>query len=395
MDASPVYDRLEAKMAEYLMESVYAIATNITSSLGVNTAAHWKAVTAGNTGIQRHEDEALSNTPFWAAKIEASTWQLIQAQVRHNQSLTPFEQLAVYSAKQALQDCRQELDPSDTLVILSTTKGNIELLGQADDDRLLLQTSANIIADALGYNTHKPVVISHACVSGVLALTYALRLLQAGKYKHAVVIGCDRFSKFVLSGFQSFQAIADEVCKPFDADRKGINLGESGATIILTTQPEEEPLAKLLSGATSNDANHISGPSRTGEELAQAINSAMQQAGIRAADIDMVSAHGTATLYNDEMESKAFNLSGLQATPVHSFKGYTGHTLGAAGILECAMIIESIRHQQLIPSMGFVNIGVPVPLNVTTGIQSAEINYVLKTASGFGGCNATAVWAKA
>jgi 3-oxoacyl-[acyl-carrier-protein] synthase-1 len=247
----------------------------------------------------------------------------------------------------------------------------------------------------LGFNKHKPVVVSHACVSGVLSLVYAMRLLQGGKYRNVIVIGCDRFTKFVLNGFQSFQAIADEPCRPFDADRKGINLGESGATIILTAKPEGNPLAQILSGATSNDANHISGPSRTGEELALAINAALQQANLSANNIDMVSAHGTATPYNDEMESKAFGLCGLTETPVHSFKGYTGHTLGAAGILESAMIIESIRHQQLIPSLGFSTIGVPVSLNVTRTIQTSAINYVLKTASGFGGCNATAVWAKA
>lgn len=377
------------------MIPVYAIATNITSSLGLNTAAHWNAVLNGNTGISRYEDASLSDTPFWAAKINPSQWQAIQAQSKTVASLSPFEQLSIFSARQALQECEAELNPAETLVILSTTKGNIEWLGQVADERLLLHTSAGIIAEALGFNKNKPVVVSHACVSGVLSLVYAMRLLQGGKYKHVVVIGCDRFTKFVLNGFQSFQAIADEPCRPFDANRKGINLGESGATIILTTKPEGNPLAQILSGATSNDANHISGPSRTGEELALAIHAALQQANLTTGNIDMVSAHGTATLYNDEMESKAFGLCGLAGTPVHSFKGYTGHTLGAAGILECAMITESIRHQQLIPSLGFSTIGVPISLNVTSNIQPASINHVLKTASGFGGCNATAVWAKA
>jgi 3-oxoacyl-[acyl-carrier-protein] synthase-1 len=377
------------------MAPVYAIASNITSSLGLTTAQHWQAVVAGKTGIHEYHDASLSNTPFWSAKLAPPHWQVIHTQTKAAVSLSPFEQLALYSAKQALQECDEELNPADTLVILSTTKGNIELLEQVPDERLLLHTSAGIIADALGFNQNKPHVVSHACVSGVLALTYAQRLLQAGKYKHAIVIGCDRFTKFVLSGFQSFHAIANEPCKPFDADRKGINLGESGSTIILSTQPGSNPMARIMSGATSNDANHISGPSRTGEELALAINSALQQAGITSKDISAISAHGTATSYNDEMESKAFGLCGLENTPVHSFKGYTGHTLGAAGILESAMIIESIRHQQLIPSLGFQNIGVSVSLNVTTALQDAEINYVLKAASGFGGCNATAVWAKA
>jgi len=108
----------------------------------------------------------------------------------------------------------------------------------------------------------------------------------------------------------------------------------------------------------------------------------------------MISAHGTATLYNDEMESKAFGLMGLDTVPTHSFKGYLGHTLGAAGVVESAMIIESLKRQQLIPSAGFSESGVSQALNITTAPEAATIDYVLKTASGFGGCNAAAIWGK-
>jgi 3-oxoacyl-[acyl-carrier-protein] synthase-1 len=150
----------------------------------------------------------------------------------------------------------------------------------------------------------------------------------------------------------------------------------------------------MMSGATSNDANHISGPSRTGEELSVAIKRALAEAGLQSADINMVSAHGTATPYNDEMEAKALHLSGLSNAPLHSMKSYTGHTLGAAGVLESAMIIKAMQEQQLIPSAGYEEHGVSVPVNVTTAMQPATINYVLKTASGFGGSNAAIVWGR-
>ena len=369
------------------MTPVYAIATNITSSLGNTTAANWQSVASGGIGVKQYEDASLSNTPFFASRIELAIWQGIQAQTKGEKVLSPFEQLAVYCARLALQECDIELE--NTIVILSTTKGNIEWLGQVPDERTMLSASADIIAGQLGIG-NKPVVISHACVSGVVALMHGARLLEAGKYKHAVVIGCDRFSRFVLNGFQSFQAIADEPCRPFDVARKGINLGEAAATIVLSVN-NDGALAQVLSGSTSNDANHISGPSRTGEELALAINRALSQANVPASKIDMISAHGTATLYNDEMEAKAFAVAGLSQKPVHSFKGYVGHTLGAAGVVETAMIIEAMRLQQLIPSAGYENIGVTEPLNITKKMQAAEINYVLKTASGFGGCNAALV----
>jgi 3-oxoacyl-[acyl-carrier-protein] synthase I len=374
------------------MSQVFAVASNIVSSMGMDTAAHWRAVSGGIIGIRRYEDSSLSNVPFMASKLDPAQWQVIPEQTKTANQLYPFEQLALYSVKKALAAV-EEIDLGQTAFILSTTKSNIELLGKAPEEQLLLHYSAKKIADNLGI-PGKAFVVSHACVSGIVALQYGLQLLRSGRYKHAIVVGCDRFSRFVLNGFQSFQAISDEPCRPFDADRKGITLGEAAATIILSVNKTGDILGELVSGATSNDANHISGPSRTGDELATAITNAINEAGITPSRIGMISAHGTATSFNDEMEAKAFDTAGVLHSPVHSFKGYVGHTLGAAGILESAITLESIRHQMLIPSAGFENIGVSAAINVTRSLQPAKIDYALKTASGFGGCNAAIIWKK-
>ena len=373
------------------MIPVYAVATHAVSALGPDTAAHWRAVSGMQSGIRHYEDAALSDLPFQASMPDAACWQLVHTHTRTGDPLTPFEQLACYSARQAMQEAGMDRPGADTAFILSTTKGNIELLGQGSDRRLLLPHSAAAIAKALGIGT-KPLVVSQACVSGVVALLYGLRLVQSGRYRHVIVTGCDRFSRFVLSGFRSFHAIADAPCRPFDAARKGITLGEAAATIILSADPGDTPQGVLVAGATSNDANHISGPSRTGDELAMAIARTLQQAGIPPQDVGMVSAHGTATLYNDEMEARAFDTAGLAATPLHSLKGYVGHTLGAAGVLESVLALEGLRHRQLIPSAGYEHNGVSKPLHITRSMQPADIRYVLKTASGFGGCNAALVW---
>ena len=375
------------------MPPCYAIASSIVSPMGLDTAANWQAVCAGKTGIRRHNDQSLSNNPFMASKLDPAQWQVIQQQTRSAEALSPFEQLASFSIKKALDEVNEPIDLAQTVFILATTKGNIELLGQVPDERLLLHYSAKKIAQHAGI-ANKPATISHACVSGVIALQYGMLLLQSGRYKHAIVTGCDRFSRFVLSGFQSFQAISDEPCRPFDAARKGITLGEAASTIVLSVNKTETALGQLLSGATSNDANHISGPSRTGEELADAIGRAIASAKITSSQIDIISAHGTATLFNDEMEARAFDLAGVLHSPLHSFKGYVGHTLGAAGVLESTILLESLRHQTLIPSAGYENLGVPKAINVTRTLQPATINYALKTASGFGGCNAAVVWGK-
>ena len=150
----------------------------------------------------------------------------------------------------------------------------------------------------------------------------------------------------------------------------------------------------MAGAATSNDANHISGPSRTGVELCQAIRLAISEAGRIPEEVGYISAHGTATSFNDEMESKALALCGLTNTPVNSFKGYWGHTLGAAGIIESVAAISSLRTNTLFHSAGYETSGVPEPLNVINGNRRAEPGLILKTASGFGGCNAAIVYQK-
>jgi 3-oxoacyl-[acyl-carrier-protein] synthase-1 len=367
------------------MIPVYVAATNIISPLGLDTVAHWKAVERGVSGIKKYEDAAFGATAFYASKLDPAKMQVIQAQTQSSTILSPFEQMCVFSAKKAIADFDGVINDK-TLFILSTTKGNIEWLNKVPEERLLLHISAKMIAEQLGIKT-TPVIISQACVSGLSAILYGIRAIQQGWCDTAVVTGGDRFTQFVLSGFQSFQAVANEPCRPFDAERKGITLGEAAATVVLTRYNTETNIAEVLSGATTNDANHISGPSRTGEELALAIERTLHGANVRAEDVGAVSAHGTGTMYNDEMEAKAFHLSGLSNKPVHSFKGYSGHTLGAAGLLESIMLIESMRYGQLIPSIGYRTNGVCMPLNVTTEMQSCAVNYALKTASGFGGSN--------
>lgn len=370
---------------------VYAIAAEATSSLGLDIHAHWQAVRTGNIGIQEYRDK--DNGAFWAARLTDNQWKEIKNSINTQTELTAFEMLCLFSVQKTLLQLSDKLDMDKTCFILSTTKGNIAQLEDMQDEDTTLHSSAVKVACEAGI-TAKPIVVSHACISGSVALLYARRLIASGRFEHVIVTGCDQFTPFVLNGFQSFQAIADGPCKPFDANRTGINLGEAAATIILSKYSNEHPSGVLLGGATSNDANHISGPSRTGAELSDAINRALLEANISVGDINMVSAHGTATAYNDEMEAKALNLSGLSDVPVHSLKSYTGHTLGAAGVLESALVLEAIKHRELIPSQGYAEHGVPVPLNVTTQITTADVQYVLKTASGFGGSNAALVWGR-
>jgi 3-oxoacyl-[acyl-carrier-protein] synthase-1 len=221
-----------------------------------------------------------------------------------------------------------------------------------------------------------------------------MRLIRSCRYDTAVVAGADIISRFVLSGFGSFQAISAGPCRPFDQSRDGINLGEGAGAVILSCNEKYRGNILLRGGAVGNDANHISGPSRTGEELCQVINKSLTDAGCRAEDIDFISAHGTATVYNDEMEALAITRANLQSVPVNSLKGYYGHTLGAAGLIESIVTLQSMREDLVLPSLGFKENGVTTPLNICSSLLHIPLNSCLKTASGFGGCNAAVVMSK-
>jgi len=372
---------------------VFIVADNIFSPLGKTTVENFEQLKNSVSGVKQHHDETLSHIPFFAS--------LFDEDVRFLQSgdgYTKFEHLLIASIADALENA--DIDPKDkkTVLIISSTKGNIALLETEDNNpalqqRIAMSTSAKMIAEHFGFQ-NQPIIISNACISGVMAIITGMRLLTAGLYENAVIAGADVISKFIVSGFQSFQALSPAVCKPFDKSRDGLNLGEGAATVILSTQQKFGGYIKVKGGSVSNDANHISGPSRTGAELAHAVKQAMSDASLAATDIDFISAHGTATVYNDEMEANALVLSDLQSVPLNSLKGYYGHTLGAAGLIESVVSIQSLKENLVIATLGFEENGVSSMVNVCTSpLQIDGVNFI-KTASGFGGCNAAVVIGK-
>jgi 3-oxoacyl-[acyl-carrier-protein] synthase-1 len=366
---------------------IFIAADNIVSPLGRTTAENFAALVTGTSGVRGHERPDMADQPFYAALFDAAP----------PSPYTRFEQLLIDSIADALRQA-PSIRPDDdrTILIVSSTKGNTHLLDVDDHTpayRIALPGSAALVAKHFNF-TQTPIVVSNACISGLLGLITGARLLRSGLFDNAVVTGADVITKFILSGFGSFQALSPGHCRPFDRDRDGINLGEGAGTMILSTSPEYRHGFLLRGGAVSNDANHISGPSRTGEELSHAITQALCDARVVPNDIRFISAHGTATPYNDEMEARAITLAGLQDVPVNSLKGYYGHTLGAAGLIESIVTLASMRENMIIPSMGFENNGVTTPLNICRSITTTDLDTCLKTASGFGGCNAAVVLSK-
>lgn len=373
-----------------MKKEIYITDYNCITPLGFDVSSNWSALLEGKSGVGLHK--IIENQePFYASMINSEKLNEEFNKNFDNQNFTRLEKMFLLSLKPLIE---KNHISDKTAFILSTTKGNISLLKNQDTlpESVFLSSLAQKIADFFGFKT-KPIVVSNACVSGVMAIAVAKNMIQAGKYKDAFVIAGDEISEFVISGFNSFQAIGSEICKPYDKNRNGINIGEAAAAVYMTSEPTQNGSFsfKVSGDSAINDANHISGPSRTGDGLFASIKNALKEANVSAQQIDFISAHGTATIYNDEMEAIAFNRIDLQNVPLNSLKAYYGHCLGASGLLESIISMESALRNTLIPSKNFVEIGTSQPLNIIKENQPAKIKYILKTASGFGGCNAAIV----
>lgn len=382
---------------------VYFISDNIISSLGFSTTENFSSLLNGEVGIK-----SISNSDYYPEDFPASMideqrleaeFEMLTKKYSNTKTFTKLEKMLILSVEKAVQESGVEMHSKKTAIILSTTKGNINLLESQtsklyEQERVLLWRLGEIIGEFFG-NPNEVVVLSNACISGVLAINTAAGLIKARQFENVVVVGGDLLSRFVVSGFMSFLSLSPVACKPFDKSRDGLSLGEAAGTIVLSKFPSKKKNEIIYrGGASANDANHISGPSRTGEGSFIAIEKSMKEADIRPEQIDHISAHGTATPYNDEMESIAISRHGLENADVNSIKGALGHTLGAAGIIETAILLEEMRQNTMLKTIGFEESGVSRPINIIVENTHKELNVCLKMASGFGGSNAAMIISK-
>mgnify|MGYP004555180409 CR=1 FL=1 len=388
-------------------KAVVKVSDNIISPLGTTTEENYAAVKVGKSALRLYESSKNLPEPFFASLIDedslADEYAGIDSSVRIGEytgldGLTRFEKRIILSVSKALNGTGIDPASDDVLFVVSSTKGNVELLdneaepcGGDPAERERLGNSAERISGFFA-NKNTPIVVSNACISGLCAQITAMRRLKAGKFGTVIVTGTDVQSRFIISGFQSFKALSQEACRPFDAQRKGLNLGEAAATIIFKYKTPEPDDWVLLRGAIRNDANHISGPSRTGEGSFRAIKAVL--ADIKPEELALVSVHGTSTAYNDEMESIALTRAGLQNVPVNSLKGYFGHTMGAAGILETILSMASVDDGTVLGTRGYSESGVSCPLDISSEARNTSKRAFAKLLSGFGGCNAAGIFIK-
>ncbi|TYP74217.1 beta-ketoacyl synthase N-terminal-like domain-containing protein [Aquimarina intermedia] len=377
------------------MKSVYIVDDSIISPLGFSVEENLQNLKNNTTGIVEVKDTSIHTDSFYGGLIDEKRLTDAWDALSEIASYTKLEKMMLL-AMQRLLDKNPQLDITRCGVLISTTKGNIDQLKENNTDRAYLDTLASAIQQFYKLG-NSPTIISNACISGGLAIAIAKRMIQAGHYEDVIVVGGDLLSEFTLSGFFSFQAVSPKPCKPFSKNRTGISLGEAAAATWISGSIKNTNISEVVEvvgEASANDANHISGPSRTGEGLYLSIQRALDEAKVSASDIDYISAHGTATPFNDEMESIAFSRSGLEDIPVNSLKGYYGHTLGASALLETIIAKHHLLANEVVCSLGFDELGVSYPIDVIKKNKAIAMQHVLKTASGFGGCNVALVLKK-
>ena len=359
------------------MKKVICMGESILSPLGETVTENFEAVLRGESALQLHAGTFGVKEPFVGSLMDRSRWQV--------SGLSFFDSIVVEAARRAVE--ASGIDPASprTAFVLSSIKGNIEHIGTQD---VTLAASARKLVDAFG-NPNPPVVFSNACISGLAALLQGRRMLLGGGLDHVVVVGAEVQSRFIVTGFQSLKALSEAPCKPFDAHRDGLNLGEAAAAVVLGFG---DAGWELVDGAVRNDANHISGPSRTGEGSYKALRYVLRH--IAPEELAFVNVHGTSTLYNDEMESIAIDRAGLIGVPVNALKGYFGHTMGAAGILESILSMRAVDAGIVLPTRGFTELGVSRPVKVSAEAGVTDRKAFVKLLSGFGGVNGTLLFRK-
>lgn len=366
------------------------VATNITSPLGFTTEDNYQAIKSGSSLLKRHDSWHGIPTAFTASLFTDEQMEAISID-----GFTRFESIAIHSIKEALGHATIDLASQRTILLLSTTKANVGELAETpekDNDYLSPGATAKKISKYFGIATD-PIVICNACISGVTAQLLADRLISDGFYDTVIVCGADCQSAFVVSGFMSFKSLSPDECRPFDIERLGLNLGEAASTIIYKKSiVDDNKTWNLISGCLTNDAYHVSAPSPLGDGSYAAISHTIKD--YKIDDIALINVHGTATMFNDQMESKAIERASLSSIPIQALKGYYGHTLGASGVLESVITMRALDEGVILPTRGFSEVGVSGKITISNLEQTTDKRTFLKIISGFGGCNGALLFAK-
>lgn len=397
-----------------MSQRIYISGLGIISAIGNNVVETFDSLSHSRTGIgkinylpTRYKDE------FLAGEVKLSNEALAEIIKDNNPQLNRNSYLAMKAAKEAV--INSGIDTSDGLrtgVISSTTvagMGKTELyykdLVEKGTHLEVLEThdcgdSTERIADYLGHVDYIT-TISTACSSAANAVMLGCRMIKQGLLDRAVVGGVDALSKFTFNGFNTLMILDREWCRPFDDTRKGLNLGEAAAFMVIEGEEalnrrKGKALAEIVGYANANDAYHQTASSPEGIGAAMAIEQALAMSGLKPADIDYINMHGTGTPNNDLSEGMAtLKVFGSQVPKFSSTKAFTGHTLAAAAGVEAVFSVLSLQHDLIFPNLNFSTPMKEFNLLPETKLLKTPMNTVLSNSFGFGGNCSSLVFKKA
>ncbi|MCD6019285.1 MAG: beta-ketoacyl-[acyl-carrier-protein] synthase family protein [Bacteroidetes bacterium] len=374
------------------------------SAIGNNVPESFLSLTQSKTGIGKiHHLTTRYKDEFLAGEIKLSNSELADLVKDNNPALNRNSYIAMLAAKEAV--INSGIDTTDGLrtgVISSTTVAGMsktELyykeLFEKDDHLDVLDThdcgdSTERIADYLG-NVDYVTTISTACSSAANAIMLGCRMIKHGQLDRVVVGGVDALSKFTFNGFNTLMILDREWCKPFDENRKGLNLGEGAAFVVIEGENalnlrKGKALAEIIGYANTNDAYHQTASSPEGYGATMAIQQALEMSGLKPTDVDYINMHGTGTPNNDLSESKAtIAVFGNQVPKFSSTKAFTGHTLAAAASIEAVISVLSLQNSMIFPNLNFTTPIIETGLIPETKLVNIPLNTILSNSFGFGG----------
>ena len=366
------------------MKSTVIADYDILTPYGMGVGALWDGLMSGKTAIRPYKDiDAPGLTGIRAAAVCLDDG-------RDNASR--FMRMV----RTVLAE-RPPATPRDAALLVATTTGECDLLERAilgsEDEEIPALTSVLPKLQRATGTAGPCAIVSSACASSTVAMIQADTMLRHGKAEAVMVVGADCLSEFVLSGFSSLMALDEDVARPFDRDRAGLSVGEAAGYVLMMSAERaarEGVAAKgfLRGGGMTNDANHMTGPSRDGAGLAGAVRRALKQGGCRGTEIACVAAHGTGTVYNDAMEMKALRLVFSEPVPIFSIKGGIGHTMGNAGLAQAIVALESLRRGAIPPTVGVSRVDDDAAGWVSSGRRDTMGHLAIAANAGFGGVNA-------
>lgn len=387
-----------------MSQRVYITGLGMISAIGNNVPESFLSLSQSKTGIgkinhltTRYKDE------FLAGEIKLSNEALADLVGDHNPALNRNSYIAMLAAKEAV--INSGIDTNDGLrtgVISSTTVAGMsktELyykeLFEKDDHLDVLDThdcgdSTERIADYIG-NVDYVTTISTACSSAANAIMLGCRMIKHGQLDRVVVGGVDALSKFTFNGFNTLMILDREWCKPFDENRKGLNLGEGAAFVVIEGENalnlrKGKALAEVIGYANTNDAYHQTASSPEGYGATLAIQQALAMSNLKPTDIDYINMHGTGTPNNDLSESFATRaVFGNQVPKFSSTKAFTGHTLAAAASIETVISVLSLQNSMIFPNLNFTTAIIETGLIPETTLVNTPLNTILSNSFGFGG----------